>query len=68
MKTFVKTFYAHERDDGNRTIIVRAENQVNEFLNEDGKIRELKDMKVHYSNKYPYVDIITISYIEKEYH
>ena len=65
MKTFIKTFYAYENDSD---IIVRAENQINEFLNEEGKIRELKDMKIHYNNEYPNIDIITIAYTEKEYH
>ncbi len=65
MKTFIKTFYAYENDSG---IIIRAENQINEFLNEEGKIRELKDMKIHYNNEYPHIDIITIAYTEKEHH
>ena len=68
MKTLIKTFYAYEKHENDSDIIVRAENQVNEFLNEEGKIRELKDMKIRYSDQYPHVDIITIAYTEKEHH
>ena len=68
MKTLIKTFYAYNKHEDNSDIIVRAENQVNEFLNEEGKIRELVDMKIRYTNEYPHIDVITIAYIEKECH